>query len=162
MGPTWVLSAPDGPHVGPMNLAVRGCLKGIPLCWQYRTNRFQPSSGTLWIYTGQLLPPTIDACCCFNIKTSFQCMHICWFDFDALAQGNAYKATKGLINYHGLSGDQTHGLQTEETPQLPVVQHVCFMPQKLCKKHNPKATCSTGQLTTRLEVTGVNFNTCVC
>ena len=23
MGPTWVLSAPDGPHVGPMNLAVR-------------------------------------------------------------------------------------------------------------------------------------------
>ena len=24
MGPAWVLSAPDGPHVGPMNLAVRG------------------------------------------------------------------------------------------------------------------------------------------
>ena len=24
MGPTWVLSAPDGPHVGPMNLAIRG------------------------------------------------------------------------------------------------------------------------------------------
>ena len=24
MEPTWVLSAPDGPHVGPMNLAVRG------------------------------------------------------------------------------------------------------------------------------------------
>ena len=23
MGPTWVLSAPDGPHVGPMNLAIR-------------------------------------------------------------------------------------------------------------------------------------------
>ena len=23
MGPTWVLSAPDGPHVGPMNLASR-------------------------------------------------------------------------------------------------------------------------------------------
>ena len=22
-GPTWVLSAPDGPHVGPMNLAIR-------------------------------------------------------------------------------------------------------------------------------------------
>ena len=22
MGPTWVLSAPDGPHVGPMNLAI--------------------------------------------------------------------------------------------------------------------------------------------
>ena len=23
MGPTWVLSAPDGPHVGPMSLAIR-------------------------------------------------------------------------------------------------------------------------------------------
>ena len=23
MGPIWVLSAPDGPHVGPMNLAIR-------------------------------------------------------------------------------------------------------------------------------------------
>ena len=23
MGPTWGLSAPDGPHVGPMNLAIR-------------------------------------------------------------------------------------------------------------------------------------------
>ena len=23
MGPTWVLSAPEGPHVGPMNLAIR-------------------------------------------------------------------------------------------------------------------------------------------
>ena len=26
MGPTWVLSAPDGPHVCPMNLAIRGIL----------------------------------------------------------------------------------------------------------------------------------------
>ena len=24
MGPNWVLSAPDGPHVGPMNLAIKG------------------------------------------------------------------------------------------------------------------------------------------
>ena len=27
MGPTWVLSAPDGPHVGPMNLDIR-----LPMC----------------------------------------------------------------------------------------------------------------------------------
>ena len=27
MGPTWVLSAPDGPHLGPMNLAVRDLLR---------------------------------------------------------------------------------------------------------------------------------------
>ena len=26
MGPTWVLSAPDGPHVGPMDLAVKDYL----------------------------------------------------------------------------------------------------------------------------------------
>ena len=26
MGPIWVLSAPDGTHVGPMNLAIRGSL----------------------------------------------------------------------------------------------------------------------------------------
>ena len=24
MGPTWVLSSPSGPHVGPMNLAIKG------------------------------------------------------------------------------------------------------------------------------------------
>ena len=29
MGPTWVLSAPDGPHVGPMNLAVRVSLPQV-------------------------------------------------------------------------------------------------------------------------------------
>ena len=32
VGPTWVLPAPDGPHVGPMNLAIRGthlCGTGI-------------------------------------------------------------------------------------------------------------------------------------
>ena len=27
-GPTWVLSAPGGPHIGPMNLAIRICLHG--------------------------------------------------------------------------------------------------------------------------------------
>ena len=26
MGPTWALSSPDWPHVGPMNLALRGLL----------------------------------------------------------------------------------------------------------------------------------------
>ena len=31
MGPTWVLSAPDRPHVGPMNLAIR--VKLIPSQW---------------------------------------------------------------------------------------------------------------------------------
>ena len=30
MGPTWVLSVPDGPHVGPMNLAIRDCFPLLP------------------------------------------------------------------------------------------------------------------------------------
>ena len=38
MGPTWVLSAPDGPHVVPMNLAIRLLLShpgipGVTLCF---------------------------------------------------------------------------------------------------------------------------------
>ena len=28
MGPIWVLSDPDGPHVGPMNLVIRATLPG--------------------------------------------------------------------------------------------------------------------------------------
>ena len=31
MGPTWVLSAPGGPHVGPMNLAIWGVQRWQPL-----------------------------------------------------------------------------------------------------------------------------------
>ena len=29
MGPTWVLSAPGGPHVGPMNLAIRVLMQSV-------------------------------------------------------------------------------------------------------------------------------------
>ena len=43
-------------------------------------------------------------------------IYICWFNFDALAQGNAYKPTKEPINYRGPGGDRTHDLQTEATP----------------------------------------------
>ena len=43
-------------------------------------------------------------------------IHICSFNFDALAQGNAYKPTKEPINYRGPGGDRTHDLQTEATP----------------------------------------------
>ena len=34
MGPTWLLSAPDGPHVGPMNLALRVYTPGL-LHWHW-------------------------------------------------------------------------------------------------------------------------------
>ena len=42
-------------------------------------------------------------------------IYICWFNFDALAQGNAYKPTKEPINYRGPGRDRTHDLQTEAT-----------------------------------------------
>ena len=29
IGPTWVLSAPDGPHVGPMNLAIEEVIQWV-------------------------------------------------------------------------------------------------------------------------------------
>ena len=32
IGPTWVLLAPDGPHVGPMNLAIRDVITFIGSC----------------------------------------------------------------------------------------------------------------------------------
>ena len=39
MGPTWVLSAPDGPHVGPMNLAIRDSYcQGSYHCGQHSTS----------------------------------------------------------------------------------------------------------------------------
>ena len=36
MGPTWVLLAPDGPHIGPMNLAIRAVVL-IPWEYEYKT-----------------------------------------------------------------------------------------------------------------------------
>ena len=33
MGPTWVLSAPDGPHAGPMNFTIRDITKKAILMW---------------------------------------------------------------------------------------------------------------------------------
>ena len=38
MGPTWVLSAPGGPHVGPMNLAIRDT--SMSGHWQWALTRF--------------------------------------------------------------------------------------------------------------------------
>ena len=43
MGPTWVLSAPDGPHVGPMNLAIRG--PSIARCYSVLQTMWCPNSG---------------------------------------------------------------------------------------------------------------------
>ena len=55
-GPSWVLSAPDGPHVGPMNVAIRATLQ-----WEYHMLHlhshtiFQPAT-----YVRYFLPPSIN------------------------------------------------------------------------------------------------------
>ena len=47
MGPTWVLSAPDGPHVGPMNLAIRDTVS--TLYWtEYHNQQMMKISMTLF------------------------------------------------------------------------------------------------------------------
>ena len=61
---------------------------------------------------GKMLWNTVDMVCEFILVQYI----FVWFDFDALAQGNAYKPTKEPINYRGPGGDRTHDLQTEATP----------------------------------------------
>ena len=62
MGPTWVLSAPDGPHVGPMNIAIR---EMYPSQWQQAWQRWRnqakntksmmtSSNGNIFRVTGHL------------------------------------------------------------------------------------------------------------
>ena len=46
MGPTWVLSAPDGPHVGPMNLAIR------ILVWNDAISYFDRILSKWWLCCG--------------------------------------------------------------------------------------------------------------
>ena len=44
-------------------------------------------------------------CVDFELRPGAGDIHICLFNFDALAQGNAYKPTKKPINYRGPGGD---------------------------------------------------------
>ena len=47
-------------------------------------------------------------CVNFELRPGAGDIHVCWFKFYALAQGNAYKPTKEPINYRGPGGDRTH------------------------------------------------------
>ena len=100
----------------------------------------------------------------FELRPGAGDIQICWFNFDALAQGNAYKPTKEPINYRGPGGDRTHDLQTEATPPVASCPARTLHATEIASKTQLQwhARVCTGQLTTRLECTGVNFNTCVC
>ena len=50
---------------------------------------------------------SIPACVTFELRPGAGDLHICWFNFDALAQGIAYKATKEPKNYCGPGEDWT-------------------------------------------------------
>ena len=100
MGPTWLLSAPDGPHVGPMNLAIRVHSYG----WSstsYDTKK-RKRKCAMWLYINwwynymksmhNKTVCIIDGTCssCFNISASgrcksyFQCVasdHVLWVKF---------------------------------------------------------------------------------
>ena len=61
MGPTWVLSAPDGPHVGPMNLAIRvvAFMKGVITCSNWlldilQLNKAHIPSSFVWFIRSSL------------------------------------------------------------------------------------------------------------
>ena len=38
MGPTWDLSAPDGPHVGPMNLAIWDLIRYVIVIYRWEVS----------------------------------------------------------------------------------------------------------------------------
>ena len=103
-------------------------------------------------------------CVNFEVRPGACDIHISWFNFDALAQGNAYLPTKEPINYRGPGGDLTHDLQTGATPPAASCPARTLHATEIAPKN---ATAMTGPwlhrtLTTRLKCTGVNFNTCVC
>ena len=72
---------------------------------------------------------------------SFMDYYICWFNFDALAQGNAYKPTKEPINYHGPGGGRTHDLQTEATPSAASCPARSLHATEIVSKNTIPMTC---------------------
>ena len=68
-------------------------------------------------------------------------LYICWFNFDALVQGNAYKPTKEPINYRGPGGDRTHDLQTEATPPAASCPARTLHATEIAPKNATSMTC---------------------
>ena len=104
-------------------------------------------------------------CVNFELRPGAGDIHICWFNFDALAQGNAYKPTKEPINYRGPGGDRTHDLQTEATPPAAscparTLHATEIAPKKRNSNDVPVAALDNWQPVWNAH--GVNSNTCVC
>ena len=54
MGPTWYLSAPIGPHVGPMNLAIRGYYRWMNRISRHNFHDWNGSYPEIWVGSGKL------------------------------------------------------------------------------------------------------------
>ena len=75
-------------------------------------------------------------CVNFELRPGAGDIHICcFFNFDALAQGNACKPTKEPINYREPGGIELTTSRLRQLRQLPVVQHVRFTPLKSRQKN---------------------------
>ena len=84
----------------------------------------------------------LHVCVNFELRPGAGDIHICWFNFDALAQGNAYKPTKEPINYRGPGGDRTHDLQTEATPPAASCPARTLHATEIAPKNATPMTCS--------------------
>ena len=62
-------------------------------------------------------------CVNFELRPGAGDIHIFWFNFYALSQGNAYKPTKEPINYRGPGGDRTRDFQTKEIRHIHTYIH---------------------------------------
>ena len=77
----------------------------------------------------------------FELRPCAGDIHICWFNFNALAQGNAYKPTDEPINYRGPGGDRTHDLQIEATPPAASCPARSLHATELVSKNTNPMTC---------------------
>ena len=68
-------------------------------------------------------------------------IHICRFNIDVLAQGNAYKPTMEPINHRGPGGDRTHDLQTEATPPAASCPARTLHATEIAPKNATPMTC---------------------
>ena len=80
-------------------------------------------------------------CVNFELRPGAGDIHICWFNFGALAQGNAYKPTKEPINYRGPGGDRPHDLQTEATPPAASCPARTLHATEIASKNATPMTC---------------------
>ena len=91
-----------------------GTVPGLSPFYTTATSRkLKISNGSMVLITGlplsaYVLICDIIVCQLDSLAVTNLCrsIHICWVDFNALAQRNAYKSTKESINYRGLNGDR--------------------------------------------------------